>query len=378
MAQQMEGVIDLTLGDPDMSPAQGIKDAACRAILEGKTRYSANAGLLEARTAITECFSSDYGLAIDPNSEILLTVGGMEALFLSLACLIDKGDEVVIQAPYYVNYLQMIRMLGGVPVVVGSDPASGEAFNVEGVREALSDRTVALIVNTPCNPSGLALSEADADRISSIAREHDLMVISDEVYKTLLYDGREHQSVITREGMRERTVVIDSMSKRFAMTGYRLGYVVAPGWLVSNMTMMQENVAACAPLPSQYAAIEAYGNFSSDCVIQREFESRRNLLCSELEKSEHLVFHRPEGAFYVFVSIEKTGLDSLAYCEELLRRYKVATVPGLTYGEGFDNYIRIAFTVGGEKLKEAAARIVEFTSEKVDGATSHEGGGSCE
>ena len=359
-AKAYDDVIDLTLGDPDLTPDQRIRDAAKNAIQAGKTHYSVNAGLREAREAIADCVAGEMGVSLNPETELMLTVGGMGALYLSLAALVNPGDEVLIIGPYYVNYVQMVRMCGGEPVIVYTDPRDGFRIDPDRVAEAVTDRTAALILNSPCNPTGTVADGETLDRLARLAAERDFFVISDEVYKCLLYDGAVHESILTRPGMRERTVLIDSMSKRFSMTGYRCGFAAGPEEVIGAMTRMQENTASCTPLPSQYAAIEAYRNCREDHWIRDEFEKRRNYLWQAISEIPELSCVRPAGTFYLFPCIEKTGLDSIAFANALLEEQHMAVVPGVTYGEPYHGYIRIAFTRRLEELEEAAGRFRRF------------------
>ena len=360
MAGQYEDVIDLTLGDPDLQPNPAIKAAACEAINRGNTRYSANAGLPALRGAIGKCVEKEYGIAVDCDSQIAVTVGGMEALYLTFAALIDAGDEVIIFAPYYVNYIQMIRMCGGKPVILYTDEEQGFVPAISEVRAAVTDRTVAIVINSPSNPGGVVFKKEFLDELAALSLEYDLTVISDEVYKTLLYDGRQHESIYTREGMQERTVLIDSISKRFAMTGYRLGYLVAPKEMAMAIIRMQENVCACAPLPSQYAAIEALGNHLEDTNLCHIFEKRRDVLYEEITSIEGLHCLKPEGTFYAFVNISGSGLNCMDFAIRLLESQHVAVVPAISYGEKYTDHIRIAFTKDEEVLREACRRIRAF------------------
>lgn len=362
LAKQYDDVIDLTLGDPDLKPSAVIREAACQAVMDGKTRYSANAGIVELRQAISDCISAEYGITPDPVTEIVVTVGGMEALFLALASVLDEGDEVVIFAPYYVNYVQMVRMCGANPVFIWTDASNGFSWSVEELEGAVTDRTQVIIVNSPCNPTGHVATSAELDAIAATAQKHDLLVISDEVYRTLLFDGRSHDSILFREGMRDRTVLVDSASKRFAMTGYRLGFAFAPKWIAENMTKMQENVAACAPLPSQHATLAAYTKCLGDTSIREEFEKRRNCICSALDGLPGISFLSPEATFYLWVDVSGTGLDCMDFAYRLLEEQHVAVVPGITYGERYRSYIRIAFTHDSTVLLRAVDRIAAFLS----------------
>lgn len=287
MAKDYKNVIDFTLGDPDIPTPLPIKEAGCKAIMENRTRYSQNAGLLDLREAISKFTLHKEGVLYSPVDEIMVSVGAMEGLYLSLLATIDTSDEVIIPAPYYVNYKQMVEMCGGVPVIVEDLENKKELrCSVEKIQDAITSKTVAIILNTPCNPSGRVLSQEYISRIAEIALERDLLVITDEVYKSLVYDVPERpKSIASLNGMKERTIFVNSLSKEFCMTGWRLGYVMANKEIIAAMTKLQENVAACAPLPSQYAAIEALRtdvNYSAN--MSAIFKSRRDALMEELGK----------------------------------------------------------------------------------------------
>ena len=269
MAKEYDNVIDFTLGDPDVQPHQAIKDATCDAVQKGKTRYSQNAGLLDLRNTITKYYERTEGLKYDPNTEVIVTVGAMEGLYLALLSLLDPDDEVIIPAPYYVNYVQMVSLCHAKPVVVDNPEVTDLSFRIEDVEAAITPKTKAIIINTPSNPSGRVIPQDKIKALAELAKKHNLIVIADEVYKCLMYDDKEFRSIVNIEGMRERTVLINSLSKEFCRTGYRVGYVLGPSELIATMTKLQENVCACAPLPSQYAAIEALsgkGNYSENML----------------------------------------------------------------------------------------------------------------
>ena len=360
-AKLYDDVIDFTLGDPDVQPHQSIKDAACAAIQQGKTRYSQNAGLLELRKTISKYYLRKEGFDYNPESEVFVSVGAMEGLFLVLMSILDEGDEVIIPSPYYVNYVQMVKMCHAVPVIVDNPTIRDLTFSVDDIESAITPRTRAIMINTPSNPSGRLIPQDKLEAISFLAKKYNLVVISDEVYKCLIYDNRQFKSIVALDGMRERTVLINSLSKEFCMTGYRIGYVLAPQEIIAAVTKLQENVAACAPLPSQYAAIKALGgeeDYSTDMV--EIFSNRRNVLFDELSKSTKLVCKAPEATFYMMVDISKTGMKSVDFCYALLRAAHVAVVPGVTYGKSCDDYIRIAFTLDTSLIREGARRIVAF------------------
>lgn len=355
-------VINLTLGDPDLIPALEIREAACDAIMQGQTRYSANAGLKKLREVYSEFISREYNLSIDSDKNIITTVGGMEALFLSLAATVDKDDEVIILGPYYVNYREMIHMLGGKAVVVDTMNKSDDVI-VDGIKSAINDKTIGIIVNSPCNPTGDILSGELLDSIAEIANSEDLMVISDEVYNSLIYDGDEKDSIIFRDGMKDRTILVDSCSKRFAMTGWRVGFAVGPCEVIANMTKLQENVAACAPLPSQHAAIRAYQEDCEYSYIRETYQHRRDIVYNAISKIPNLSCKKPKATFYCFVDISKTGLDSESFAYQLLEKAHLAVVPGVSYGKQYANYIRIAFTLNDDLLNEAMRRLEQFCGE---------------
>ena len=359
-AVKLGDVINLTLGDPDLPPPHSVRDAACDAIQKGKTRYSANAGLLDLRNAIATSFSAEYNLPCNPISEVTVTVGGMEALYLAISAIVDSGDEVVIFAPYYVNYVQMVRMNCGVPIIIETNEADGFAVDPKTIEARLSDKTVAIVVNSPCNPTGTLLPKSVLGEIARLAKERDLYIVSDEVYKSLVYDGKKHCSVLEFPAMRERTILIDSLSKKYAMTGWRLGWAIGPKTVVAAMTKMQENVAACAPLPSQYGAIEALKGDTDVAYIHSTFAERRDLICREINACPKLSALKPAATFYIFVNIERTGMKSLDFALRLLEAQHVAVVPGIAYGKAYDGYVRIAFTHDVGVLSEACDRIRNF------------------
>ncbi len=366
-AKNMPDVIDLTLGDPDLVPSLQIRNAACDAIQAGKTRYSVNAGLSQAREAIARCVEKEYAIPVDDRNEIMLTIGGMGALYLSLAALINPGDEVLVIGPYYVNYIQMITMCGGIPVVVYTKAENDFQIEICELEKAVTEKTVALMINSPCNPSGSVICSSILDELALFVKKHHLAVISDEVYRTLLYDDLQHESIITRPGMKDYTILVDSMSKRFAMTGYRCGFAVGPEPLISAMTKMQENIASCTPLPSQYAAITAYSFCQNEHWIREEFEKRRNYIWHAVNQIPGLSCAKPAATFYLFVNIDGTGLDSISFSNALLDAQHVAVVPGITYGKPYHNYIRIAYTLPVEKLQEAIDRITRFATTLMKG-----------
>lgn len=364
MAKEYNDVIDFTLGDPDIQPHWAIKKAACSAIDEGKTRYSQNAGLFELRQTIANYYARKEGLTYRPEDEIIVTVGAMEGLYLTLLSMLNEDDEVIIPAPYYVNYTQMVTMCHAKPIVVDNPEITDLCFRLEDIEKAITPKTRAIMINTPSNPSGRVLSQSVLRGIADLAMKYNLVVIADEVYKCLVYDKREWKSIAHIDGMRERTILVNSLSKEFCMTGYRIGYVLAPAEVIAAMTKLQENVAACAPLPSQYAAIEALGStedYSKDMV--KIFADRKNCLVETIRKINGLSCFNPDATFYLMVDISSTGMNSVDFAISLLKSQHVAVVPGVTYGQCCDHYVRIAFTRDINYILEGVRRIENFMSE---------------
>ena len=362
-AKKYNDVIDFTLGDPDVQTHQAIKDAACAAIQQGKTRYSQNAGLIDLRKTISAYYERKEGFKFNPDSEVMVTVGAMEGLYLALISMLNPGDEVIIPAPYYVNYTQMVRMCHAVPVIIDNPERTDLGFDVVDIEKAITPKTRAIMINTPSNPSGRIIPQDKIASIAELAKKHDLVVISDEVYKCLIYDNVPFKSIVAIDGMRERTILINSLSKEFCMTGYRIGYVLAPEEIIAAMTKLQENVCACAPLSSQYAAIKALSgeeDYSKNMVDI--FTERRNVLFEGLSKIEKFNVKAPEATFYMMVDISKTGMDSIDFCYAMLRAVHVAAVPGVTYGQCCNHYVRIAFTLDVAKIREGVKRITEFVN----------------
>ncbi len=360
-ASRYPDVIDLTLGDPDLTPPLNVRKAACRAIMEGYTRYSANAGLLELRRAISDDIRRSTGVEADSEREIIVTVGAMEAAFLTLYSLVEPGDEVVIHAPYWINYSQVVRSLGAVPVFVYTRPEDGFQLQADDLEAVLTKRTKVVVLNSPNNPTGAVIPEKTLEKIAELAQRCDFTVLSDEIYESLVYDGCRSRSIRGIPGMKERTVVINGMSKRFAMTGWRLGWAVGPEKLIAQMTKMQENIVACAPLPAQHAGIEALNKRTDTNYIREEFQRRRDFIYDGINAIDGLACCPVPATFYAFVDIGRTELRAEDFVYRLLDCRRVAVVHGSAYGGSrYDRYIRIAFTLEEEKLKEALRRIRMF------------------
>ncbi len=363
-ARKYSNVIDLTLGDPDLIPPENIRQAACEAVMAGQTRYSANAGLLQLREMITAEAKTEYALDFDANSEVIVTVGAMEAAYLSLWSLLDPGDEAIIVAPFWINYKEVVKSLGAEPVFVETCEADNFIVSPEEIEKKITPKTKLLVLNSPSNPTGAVIPAETLEKIAAIAVKYDIAVISDEIYSHLVYDGKKCCSIITFPNMRERTIVINGFSKRFAMTGYRIGWALAPKEIISVMTQMTENIVACAPLPSQYAAIKALSEAGNEKYILDEFEKRRNCVLEELSTIKEISCAGIPGTFYAFLNVSGSGMTGKEFALSLLKQKQVALVYGSAYGgEAYKNYVRIAFTMECGKLREAFKRIREFLSE---------------
>lgn len=359
-AKEYDNVIDLTLGDPDYPTPPEVCEAGCKAIREGKTKYTANAGLLELRTAVAEKVKNETGIEYDPSKNVIITVGAMGALYLLIKSYINEGDEVLIPAPYWINYGQMVTMSGGVPVAVSSDK-EGFALSTELLEKAVTPRTRMMIINTPCNPTGEVYTKESLEAIAEIAKKHTLLVVADEAYSCILFDDAKFTSIIDIPGMRDLTILVNSFSKRYSMTGWRVGYAVGDENIISAMTRFQENVASCCPQSSQYAAIAALrGSQDSVDEMVKGYQRRRDMVVEGINKIDKLSCRKPQGTFYVFVDISKTGMNSSDFSFDLLDKAQVAVVPGITYGEDGDSYVRIALTRNDEEIREAIHRMERY------------------
>lgn len=361
MASKYDDVIDFTLGDPDYETPEHIRKAGCEAINGGKTHYSANAGLKELREVLADRICNETGIEYDPATEIQISVGAMEGIFLTLCCLLDSGDEVIIPSPHWVNYRHMTEILNGNPVLVNVSEDNGFLLSPEAFRAAITDKTVAVILNSPNNPTGAVYDKETLAELCKIAIEKDVLIIWDECYKSILFDGAKFVSILDFPNMKEHSVIVNSCSKRYSMTGWRVGYLAGPSWLISNMPKLQENIAACVSVPSQYAALAAFKSSDEITDVMRQgFEKRRNVLINELNKIDKVSVTPPKGTFYALVNIKETGMKCEQFAYSLLEQKQVAVVPGITYGEACEGYIRIAFTMNEAKIVEGVRRIKEF------------------
>lgn len=358
-AGTMTNVISLGIGEPDMATPQLVCDAATEALHKGITHYTPNAGTLDFRKAIAaKSYLKDIGY--DPAREIIVTNGGMGALSLLFLVLLEEGDEILIQDPQWLNYVAQVEYCGGKAVRVPTDKAHNFIMQPETIEKFITPKTKALMINTPNNPTGSVMDEETMRQIAEIAVKHDILVISDDVYNTLLYDGAKNTCIAAFPGMKERTAVVNSLSKSYAMTGWRIGFVAGPAELVSAMTKCQENFNACANAPGQYAGTVALAHPELCEELRKVFENRRRLLLDGLKGIKGIESNDPKGAFYVFADISSFGLSSADFCNRLLDEQKVVCIPGSAFGACGEGFIRIAYTCSDSDLVEAVARIKTF------------------
>ena len=357
MAKQYDDVIDFTLGDPDVPTPKAICDAAYDAAINGKTHYSPNAGLPALREEIAKLVSKESGNNYE-GKNVAVTIGATEAVYLSFMACVNPGDEVIILAPYWVQYENIVKLLGGKPVIIDTFKEGFEP-DLNAIFKAINERTKAIVVNSPNNPSGYIYKDTFLKELAEMASANDILIFDDEAYRSLVYDG-EFPS-IAKYCRKEDIVIINSFSKQFAMTGWRVGYVVAEENFIDAVVKFQQNIAVCVATPNQYAAIEAITNTEKYAGgIKDVFQKRRDVLIRELSKIKELSFQVPAGTFYAFIDISKTGMNSKFFCFDLLEKQHVAVIPGVAFGESFDNYIRLAFTLNDDKIVEGINRIHEF------------------
>ncbi len=364
LVNERKDAISLGVGEPDFHTPYIGRDAATHAIQKGATQYTPNAGLVKLRYFISRYYEVRYGLKYDPKEEMLVTVGASEAIDLSLRATVSYGDEVLIPNPSYVSYSPCVSLAGGVPVGVDCPADNGFRLNKKVLLEKITDRTKILILPYPNNPTGGIMEYSDLKEVAEVCIEKDILVISDEIYSELTYNEVGHVSIASIEGMKERTIVINGFSKAFAMTGWRIGYLMCDRELLSPIYKIHQYTIMCAPTASQQAAIavltDALENEFSDIVkMKREYDARRRYLVSELNGCGLTCFE-PQGAFYVFPSVAITGMDGETFAETLLKEKNVAVVPGSAFGESGKDYVRISYAYSMKSLVKAMALIKEF------------------
>lgn len=358
LASEMNDVISLGVGEPDFATPWHVRDEAIYTIQKGRTFYTANAGLIELRSAVSANIQRLQGVYYDPTCEVLITIGGSEAIDLVFRACVEPGDEIIFTEPCYVSYLPCIQLVDGVPVAIPLKEENEFRLTRTELEAAITEKTKVLVLSFPNNPTGAVMSKADLEDIADLIIKHDLLVITDEIYDRLTYnDEEEHISIISLPGMRERTIYINGFSKAYAMTGWRLGYCTGPAEIIQQMTKIHQFTIMAAPTMSQYAGLEAIRRGETDVLEMREsYNQRRRFLMSEFKRMGIPCFE-PLGAFYVFPNISEFGMTSEEFAMGLLHAQKVAVVPGTAFGKSGEGFVRISYAYSIAELKEALSRI---------------------
>jgi len=360
IANEMDNVISLSIGEPDFSTPWHVRQEGIRSLEDGKTWYSPNRGFIELREEICRWLKHHYHIEYEPKTEVVVTVGGSEAIDLCIRCLVNAGEEVLIPEPSFVCYLPLTEMAGGIPVTIETKQEDKFRLTAKALREKITPKSKLLILPFPNNPTGAVMRRKDLEEIAKVVREHNLIVLSDEIYSELTYGEPRHVSFASIDGMKERTIVVNGFSKAFAMTGWRLGYAVGPKEIIGQMTKLHQYGIMSAPTMAQYAAIEAMKNGDSDIEYMRDqYDMRRRLIVDGFN-SLGLTCFEPEGAFYVFPCIKSTGLSSADFCEKLIYAEHVAVVPGSAFGGCGEGYLRVSYSYSIKHITEALSRIGHF------------------
>jgi aminotransferase len=357
----MKDVISLGVGEPDFRTPWKICEAGIYSVEQGVTSYTPNRGLQTLRDALSSHLASRYQLQYSANDEMIITSGVSEALDIAVRAVVNPGDEVLIAEPSYVSYAPCVTLAGGIPVPVECTGDDHFRLNPEKLQEKITDKTKALIINFPNNPTGAIMKKGDLEPIADIVTDRDLLLISDEVYSELTYET-SHVSAATVKDLRERTITLNGFSKAYAMTGWRIGYLCAPKEICDAALKIHQYVMLCAPVMGQVAALEALKSAEDEKTsMVNEYRLRRNMFVSGLNKIG-LSCHVPEGAFYAFPSVKGTGLSDVEFAEHLLRQQRVAVVPGSVFGKGGDYHLRCAYAVSRKELNESLARMESFVN----------------
>ena len=362
IANTMKDVISLGVGEPDVRTPWQIRSAGIRTLERGRTRYTSNRGLEELRNELSRYVERKYSVSYSPVTDILVTVGGSEAIDTAIRAIADPGDEIIIPEPSYVCYEPITRLAGAVPVIINTKAENDFKITADEIREKITSRTKAIILPYPSNPTGAIMERADLEAIATVLRDTDIIVISDEIYAELTF-GTEHVSIASIPTMKERTLMINGFSKAFSMTGWRLGYVCGPAEIIKQITKIHQFAIMCAPTTSQYAAAEALRSCDADVErMKDEYDIRRKIMVRGFCELG-LDCREPKGAFYAFPSIKNTGLSSEEFCEKLLYSKRVALVPGTAFGKSGEGFVRASYCYSVEHIKEALSRIGEFLNE---------------
>ncbi|SFM19158.1 aminotransferase class I/II-fold pyridoxal phosphate-dependent enzyme [Methanolobus profundi] len=359
LASGLEDVISLGVGEPDYVTPWHIREACIHSLECGETSYTSNYGLIELREELADHFSTKYRANYDPDTEILVTSGVSEALDVAIRAITNPGDEIIVVQPSYVAYVPSVMFAGGVPVIISTKLENNFKLTAEELEAAITPRTKAVIINFPNNPTGATMGKEDLEAIADVVCEHDIMVISDEVYDCLTYNGG-HTCFASLDGMRDRTILLNGFSKAYAMTGFRMAYAMASPKIISAMMLIHQYSMLCAPITAQIGAIEALKNGQHEMErMVRDYDRRRHLIISGLNKIGLDCFE-PKGAFYAFPSVENTGLSSEEFAERLMNEQRVVTIPGNVFGEAGTGFLRCSYATSREEIEVALERIGAF------------------
>ena len=363
IANEIEDVISLGVGEPDFDTPWHVREEGIYTLQKGRTFYTANRGLMELRTEISNYIARNHAVQYNPATQVLVTIGGSEAIDLALRACLEPGDEVIYHEPCYVSYLPCITLADGVPVPIPLKEANDFRLTAEELEAAITPKSKALILSFPNNPTGAVMTKEDLEAIAEVIVRHDLLVIKDEIYSELSYTGKKHYSLIDLPGMVERTIYINGFSKAYAMTGWRLGYCCGPEEILAQMVKIHQFAIMAAPTMSQYAGTMALKNGASDVEMMRDsYNQRRRYLMAELKRLGIPCFE-PFGAFYIFPNISQFGLSSEEFATRLIREHKVAVVPGSAFGQSGEGFVRVSYAYSIDELKQAFERIERFITE---------------
>lgn len=366
IVSEMKDAISLGVGEPDFETPWHIREEGIYSLEKGRTFYTSNAGLKPLKVEICEYLKRRCDVTYDPDREVLVTVGGSEAIDIAMRAMLNEGDEVLVPQPSYVSYMPCVTLANGVPVVIELEEKDQFRLTPEKLREKITDKTKILVLPFPNNPTGAIMEREDLEKIVDIILEHDLFVVSDEIYSELTYGDKPHVTIASFPGMKERTVLINGFSKAYAMTGWRLGYAAAPSIILEQMLKIHQYAIMCAPTTSQYAAISAMKNGDPDVAMMREsYNQRRRFLIHAFAQMGIECFE-PLGAFYTFPNIKRFGMTAEEFATRLLKDEKVAVVPGTAFGDCGEGFVRISYAYSLKNLKEALGRIERFVN-RLDG-----------
>ena len=366
IAAEMDDVISLGVGEPDFDTPWHVRDEGIYSLEKGKTFYTSNSGLLELREEINNYLKRSQGISYDAKKEIVITVGGSEAIDIALRAMCDPGDEVIIPQPSYVSYEPCARLAGAKPVIIKLKAENEFRLTAAELEEAITDKTKILILPFPNNPTGAIMERTDLEAIAEVILKHDIYVLSDEIYAELTYKDK-HVSIASLPGMQERTILINGFSKAYAMTGWRLGYACGPEIIMTQMLKIHQFAIMCAPTTSQYAAVEAIKNGDDDIAMMRDSYNQRRRFLMNAFKEIGMDCFEPFGAFYVFPCIKKYGMSADDFAMKLLMEEKVAVVPGTAFGDCGEGFLRISYAYSIEKLKVAMEKIGKFVKKLESG-----------